>query len=159
MSVDPLPDRHTLTGRSQDRLVLFDTFWRIPMNRFLTVLLLSTALTAPAFAQDTPQDIACKDFLAMNQTDQMSAMTDAMSSSMKAADGAMATDDATAADGAMATDGAATDGAMATDDAMAADGAMATDDAMASQESMASMVKMCTENPDMMVMDAMHSMN
>jgi hypothetical protein len=124
------------------------------MKRLLSALLLSTALMTPAFAQDTPQDLSCKDFMAMSADDQMSAMSDAMAVDMKAAEGAMATDDAMAADGAMATDDAmAADGAMATDDAMAADGAMVSEDAMAA------MTTMCNANPDMMIMDAMHSMN
>jgi len=46
-----------------------------------------------------------------------------------------------------------------TSDKMAAQAAMGTDDAMASDDAMAMMVKMCTTNPDMMLRDAMHSMN
>lgn len=99
------------------------------MNRLLAALALSTALTFPAFAQDMPQDIACSTFLAMSETDQMEAFDAAMSADT-----------------------------MTTDDAMATGDAMATDDAMAA-DAMAAMVAMCTANPDMMIMDAMHSMN
>jgi hypothetical protein len=130
------------------------------MKRLILALSLSTALSTPGFAQDMPQDIACSTFMAMSHDDQMAAMSDAMAVDMKmpedamAADGAMATDDAMAADSAMVTDDAmAADDTTVTGDAMASDGAMASDDAMAA------LVATCTANPDMMIMDAMHSMN
>ena len=105
------------------------------MNRFFLALAISTALTAPAFADAMAADVACKDFMAMGHDDQMSSMTSAMASAKMAADGAMATDTT-----------------KKTDDAMAAAPAMSADDQTAA------MVKACTAHPDMMAMDAMHMM-
>jgi hypothetical protein len=106
------------------------------MNRILFALAISTAITAPAFAETMAADVACSAFMAMGHDDQMSAMTAAMASDEMAADGAMATDTSTM-----------------TGDAMAATPAMNADDEMAA------MVKACTAHPDMMAMDAMHMMN
>ena len=106
------------------------------MNRIFLALAISTALTAPAFADTKAADVTCSAFMAMGHDDQMGAMTDAMASDNMAADGAMATDTTTTAG-----------------DAMAAAPAMSAD------EEMAAMVNACTAHPDMMAMDAMHMTN
>ena len=100
------------------------------MNHLLTALVLSFALVTPALAQDDPKVVACSAFLAMSHDDQKAAMEMAM-----------------------------TTDSMAVKTAMATDAAMPTGSAMASDDAMATMVKMCTNNPDMLIMDAMHSMN
>lgn len=105
------------------------------MNRILLALALSTALTAPAFAEGMAQDVTCKAYVAMGHDDMMAATMAAMEA------------------GAMATDGAMAADTTKTDTAMAADGAMSTDDQMAA------IVKACTDHPDMMAMDALHMMN
>jgi hypothetical protein len=105
------------------------------MNRFLLTLALTTALTAPAFADGMAQEVTCEAYLAMGHDDMMAATMSAMGSEAMAKDGAMATD------------------TTKTDDAMATDGAMSADDQMAA------MVKACTDHPDMMAKDAMQMMN
>lgn len=118
------------------------------MTRLFLALALSTALTAPAFAETMVQDVTCTAFLAMGHDDMMATMTDAMAADAMATDGAMAADATAPADGAMATDATAP-----------ADGAMAADGAMSADDQMAAMVKACTAHPDMMAMDAMNMMN
>ena len=104
------------------------------MNRFFLAVALTTALTAPAFAEGMAQDMTCTDFMAMGQDDMMAATTAAMEADAMASDGAMATDTTT------------------TGDAMAADGMMSAEDQMAA------IVKACTDHPDMKAMDAMNMM-
>jgi hypothetical protein len=101
------------------------------MTRIFAALLMTTALAAPAFAETMAKDMACSAFTAMDSAGMMTAMNDAM----------------------MAGD------AMASGDTMAATDTTKTGDAMAMspEDSMAALVKTCTEHPDMMVMDAMHS--
>ncbi|MEO8244272.1 MAG: hypothetical protein ABI832_18370 [bacterium] len=106
------------------------------MNRLFLALAISTALTAPAFADTMAADVTCSAFMAMGHDDQMGAMTAGMEADKMAADGAMATDTTTTTAG----------------DAMAAAPAMSAD------EEMAAMVAACTAHPDMMAMDAMHMM-
>lgn len=105
------------------------------MNRIFLALAISTAITAPSFADTMAADVACSAFIAMGHDDQMGAMTAAMASEKMAADDAMATDTSTK-----------------TGDAMAAAPAMSAEDEMVA------MVKACTAHPDMMAMDAMHMM-
>ena len=47
------------------------------MNRFLIALALSTAMTAPAFAETMTKDMACSAFSAMDADGMMAAMTEA----------------------------------------------------------------------------------
>ena len=100
------------------------------MKRLLTALSFSTALMAPAFAQDATKSVGCGAFLAMGHDDQKASMEAAMMSD---------TMDAQAA--------------MAKDGTMKTAGAMATDDAIAAA------VKMCTAHPDMAITAAMHEMH
>lgn len=102
------------------------------MTRFLVALALSTALTAPAFADGMAKDMACSAFSAMDKDHMMAAMHDAMADDTSS--GAMAADTT-----------AATGGAMATDSAM-----------MSSEDQMAARVKTCADHPDRMMMAAMH---
>lgn len=106
------------------------------MNRLLLVLALTTALSAPAFADAMAQEMTCTAYMAMGHDDMMAATTAAMAADTMSKDGAMASDAKTTTKGAMATDGA-----MSVDDQMAA------------------MVKACTAHPDMMALDAIHMMN
>jgi hypothetical protein len=105
------------------------------MTRILAALLITTALAAPAFADTMAKDMACSAFTKMDSAGMMATMTDAMKSG-----------DAMAAPDATKTDTTKTD-TTKTGDAMA----------MSPEDSMKALVKTCTEHPDMMVMDAMHS--
>lgn len=100
------------------------------MTRILAALLITTALAAPTFADTMAKDMACSAFTKMDSAGMMATMTDAMKSG-----DAMAAPDATKTD------------TTKTGDAMA----------MSPEDSMKALVKTCTEHPDMMVMDAMHS--
>ena len=104
------------------------------MNRFFLAFALTTALTAPAFAEGMGKDMSCKDYMAMGHADMMAATTAVMEADAMAADGAMATDTTKTGD------------------------AMATDGMMSAEDQMAAMVKACTAHPDMMAMDAMNMM-
>ncbi|SFA60173.1 hypothetical protein SAMN04487972_12711 [Paracoccus halophilus] len=125
------------------------------MTRILAALAISTALAAPALAED----MACSAFNMLDNDGMMAAMEAAKMApdGMAAEDGMMSGDDAMAAeDGMMSSDGAmaSEDGMMSSDDAMASEDGM-----MGGEDALAALVKACAEHPDMMVSDAMKPMN
>lgn len=99
------------------------------MKKLLVTSFLASILAFPAFAQMSSDDTTCADFIAMDASAQMEALTPPASDAM--------------APDAMASDKMA-------DDKMAAD-PMASD-MMATGESVAAV---CADHPDMMLQDAM----